>query len=126
MIVANSHAGIEEIKEFTKKPKLKTIENICEFENIKIKKDKNFHKLFSNNKKTLIAVSRLNKVKRVDILINSLSVINQTYDAQLIIIGEGPEKEILKDLVKKLNLEKNVHFFRSLGYFLKALEQNIF
>ena len=63
-----------------------------------------------NNKKTLIAVSRLNKVKRVDILINSLSVINQTYDAQLIIIGEGPEKEILKDLVKKLNLEKNVHF----------------
>ena len=110
MIVANSHAGIEEIKKFTKKPKLNAIENICEFKNIKIKKDKNFHKLFSNNKKTLIAVSRLNKIKRVDILINSLSVINQAYDAQLIIIGEGPEKKILMDLVKKLNLEENVHF----------------
>ena len=110
MIVANSRAGIEEIKELTKKPKFKTIENICEFENDKIKKDNNFHKLFSNNKKTLIAVSRLNKVKRVDILINSLSVVNQMYDAQLIIIGEGPEKQILKNLVKKLNLEENVHF----------------
>ena len=110
MIVANSRAGIEEIKELTKKPKFKTIENICEFENDKIKKVNNFHKLFSNNKKTLIAVSRLNKVKRVDILINSLSVVNQMYDAQLIIIGEGPEKQILKNLVKKLNLEENVHF----------------
>ena len=110
MVVANSHAGIAEIKQFTTKPKLKAIENICEFENIKIKKDNNFHKLFLNNKKTLIAVSRLNKVKRVDILINSLSVVNQMYDAQLIIIGEGPEKQILKNLVKKLNLEENVHF----------------
>ena len=110
MIVANSRAGIEEIKELTKKPKFKTIENICEFENDKIKKVNNFHKLFSNNKKTLIAVSRLNKVKRVDILINSLSVVNQMHDAQLIIIGEGPEKQILKNLVKKLNLQENVHF----------------
>ena len=46
----------------------------------------------------------------MDILINSLSVVNQMYDAQLIIIGEGPEKQILKNLVKKLNLEENVHF----------------
>ena len=110
MIVANSHDGIEEIKKFTKKPKLKAIENICEFKNIKIKKDKNFDKLFINNKKTIIAVNRLNKVKRVDILINSLSVINKMYDAQLIIIGDGPEKESLKNLVKKLSLEDNVHF----------------
>lgn len=110
MIVANSYAGIEEIKEFTKKPKLKVIENICEFKNIKITKDKNFDKLFMKDKKTIIAVSRLNKVKRVDILINSLSVINKIYDAQLIIIGDGPEKERLKDLVKKLSLEDNVHF----------------
>ena len=56
MIVANSHAGIEEIKEFTKKPKLKAIENICEFKNIKIKKDKNFDKLFINNKKTISSI----------------------------------------------------------------------
>ena len=32
------------------------------------------------------------------------------HDAQLIIIGEGPEKQILKNLVKKLNLQENVHF----------------
>ena len=55
-------------------------------------------------------MNRLNKVKRVDILINSLSVINKMYDAQLIIIGDGPEKETLKNLVKKLSIEDNVHF----------------
>lgn len=110
MIVTNSHAGMKEVKQLTKKPKLKTIENICEFENIEIKKDKNFHKLFSNNKTTLIAVSRLNKIKRIDMLINSLSELVKIYDVQLIILGEGPEKEILKNLVKKLNLEENVYF----------------
>jgi len=46
----------------------------------------------------------------MDILINSLSVVNQMHDAHLIIIGEGAEKQILKNLVKKLNLEENVHF----------------
>ena len=110
MVVANSHAGIAEIKQFTTKPKLKAIENICEFENIKIKKDKNFHKLFSNHKKTIIAVSRLNKVKRIDILINALYQINKVHDMQLIIIGDGPEENELKKLSMKLNLEENVHF----------------
>ena len=108
MIVANSHAGIKEIKEFTKKPKLKAIENICEFEFMKIKK--NNHKLFSNNKKTIIAVSRLNKVKRIDLLINSLHEINKDYDVQLVIIGDGPEENKLKNLTRELNLEENVHF----------------
>jgi len=110
MIVANSHAGIKEIKEFTKKPKLKAIENICEFEFMKIKKNNNYHKLFSNNKKTIIAVSRLNKVKRIDLLINSLHEINKDYDVQLIIIGDGPEENKLKNLTRELNLEENVHF----------------
>ena len=110
MIVANSHAGIKEIKEFTKKPKLKAIENICEFEFMKIKKNKNYHKLFSNNKKTIIAVSRLNKVKRIDLLINSLHEINKDYDVQLVIIGDGPEENKLKNLTRELNLEENVHF----------------
>ena len=110
MIVANSHAGIKEIKEFTKKPKLKAIENICEFEFMKIKKNKNYHKLFSNNKKTIIAVSRLNKVKRIDLLINSLYEINKDYDVQLVIIGDGPEENKLKNLTRELNLEENVHF----------------
>ena len=110
MVVANSHAGIAEIKQFTTKPKLKAIENICEFENIKIKKDKNFHKLFSNHKKTIIAVSRLNKVKRIDILINALYQINKVHDMQLIIVGDGPEENELKKLSMKLNLEENVHF----------------
>ena len=110
MVVANSHAGIAEIKQFTTKPKLKAIENICEFENIKIIKDKNFHKLFSNHKKTIIAVSRLNKVKRIDILINALYQINKVHDMQLIIVGDGPEENELKKLSMKLNLEENVHF----------------
>ncbi|SVC04113.1 uncharacterized protein METZ01_LOCUS256967, partial [marine metagenome] len=38
------------------------------------------------------------------------SVINKMFDAQLIIIGDGPEKETLSNLVKKLSLEDNVHF----------------
>ena len=63
-----------------------------------------------NHKKTIITVSRLNKVKRIDILINALYQINKDHDMQLIIVGDGPEDNELKKLRKKLNLEENVHF----------------
>ncbi|WP_416145275.1 glycosyltransferase family 4 protein [Planococcus koreensis] len=61
---------------------------------------------------TITSVSRLVKWKRVDrslrILaeLKNIGVNNFTYN----IVGEGPEKENLKKLVKELDLEKHVYF----------------
>ena len=60
----------------------------------------------------LITVGRLIKRKRIDRIIKSLEKI-ESNKIKLLIVGDGPEKEKLDNLVKKLNLDKRIRF---LGY----------
>lgn len=63
------------------------------------------------NKTVLFTLQRLVKVKRVDLIIKSLKhVLESGADVLLIVGGNGPEKDNLKGLVKKLDLTKNVVF----------------
>ncbi|MBI4972698.1 MAG: glycosyltransferase family 4 protein [Candidatus Omnitrophica bacterium] len=58
-----------------------------------------------------ITVSRLVKMKRVDLSIRAMSIItSKCPEAKLAIIGYGKEEKNLRQLVKKLYLEKNVFF----------------
>ena len=57
------------------------------------------------------SVSRLGKEKSVDKLIIQFSkLIEKIPNAKLLLVGDGPDKKNLKDLVKELNLTKNVVF----------------
>jgi glycosyltransferase involved in cell wall biosynthesis len=59
----------------------------------------------------LIFAGRLIKEKNVDILINAVSIVGKHIpDIKCIIIGEGPEKNNLEKLVKKLQIEDNIIF----------------
>ena len=59
----------------------------------------------------LIHVGRLIEWKRVDMLLESFSIIKSEFpDAELLIVGYGPQENSLKDLSKKLNLENSVKF----------------
>lgn len=60
------------------------------------------------NEKVIITVSRLVSKNAVDDLIKSLHYLN--FPVKLLILGTGPLKKKLKNLVKKLNLEKKVLF----------------
>jgi glycosyltransferase involved in cell wall biosynthesis len=63
------------------------------------------------NSRRIIHVGRLVKWKRVDLLIDAFSnVIKEFPDAELVIIGEGPERENLVKLVGDLNIDQKVHF----------------
>ena len=55
------------------------------------------------------SVGRLKHVKGYDILINAFSQIPDE-NAQLVLIGDGSEKESLKNLVKHRRIENRVHF----------------
>jgi len=58
-----------------------------------------------------IHVGRLVKWKRVDLLIEAFDIIvKKIPDAQLYIVGDGPEKQNLVRLVEMLNLQPNVTF----------------
>ena len=69
------------------------------------KKENNIH-----NKFNIIFVSRLEKENRIDLLIECLNLVNKARDdIQLIIVGDGSEKQNLLEITKALNLN-NITF----------------
>ncbi len=65
----------------------------------------------SNIQSDVIFVGRLLEHKNVDFLIKSIAAVCKTLPtAQCIIVGEGPEKEKLTELVHNLNLTKHISF----------------
>ena len=62
----------------------------------------------SDDKKYLISVGRLVKRKDFGTLIKTLTELNN--NIEVLIIGDGPELDNLKELAKQLDLEKRVHF----------------
>jgi glycosyltransferase involved in cell wall biosynthesis len=78
-------------------------------------------------KKTVLHVGRLIKWKKVDLLIRAhAELVKKHSDAELRIIGDGPEMNALKKLAVELGISKNVNFLgkiydAELGkYFLDA------
>lgn len=63
------------------------------------------------NPHRILHVGRLIKWKRVDMLINVFNRLKKDYpDAQLVIVGNGPEEANLKKQVQELSLDNEVHF----------------
>ncbi len=66
---------------------------------------------FDRNKRYLITCGRLDKRKRFDLLIEAFSVIKHKYkDTELLILGDGPEIDLLKDVAIKNHCSSSVHF----------------
>lgn len=66
-------------------------------------------------KHRLIHIGRLIKWKRVDLLLEAVAELKEEFnDIELIIIGEGPERESLEEKVDKLKLKNNVLFAGSI------------
>jgi len=63
---------------------------------------------FQKNKKYIISVGRLIKLKRNNELIEVFAKLDK--NIELIFLGDGEEKENLINLSKKLNLEHRIHF----------------
>lgn len=55
-------------------------------------------------------VARLSPVKGHEYFFKALARIKNNYDFQVVIVGEGPEKNSLQDLVSHLKLDDNVKF----------------
>ena len=63
-------------------------------------------------KKVFITVGRLVKLKRIDLAIRALALIEKKYpDAVLAVIGDGKERQNLERLAQNLNLKEKVFFF---------------
>lgn len=63
------------------------------------------------NKLRIIHIGRLVKWKRVDLLLDAFKTVLEKFpNAQLVVIGNGPELEALKQQAKKLDTEQNCFF----------------
>ncbi len=58
--------------------------------------------------KTIVAVSRFRPIKNIVMMIEAFSKVE--HDAKLVLVGDGIEEEMLRALVKKLDIEKRVIF----------------
>ena len=76
-----------------------------------------FHRLEENVKlpelvgvqgPTVVAVGRLVLAKGFDVLIRALALVRKTVDANLVILGDGPERANLEALIQSLGLENAV------------------
>ena len=107
------------IKEGVKEDKLKVIYNSLDYDKHKelrnslTLKENNIVNYFQNNKLPyLIFVGRLTKIKKIDILIKAVDEINHTNNkVNLLLVGDGEEKQQLITLVKELKLKDYVYFY---------------
>lgn len=59
----------------------------------------------------VVTVARLISLKKIDEIIKAMKIVTTKYpDANLVIAGEGPEMENLKNLTRELSLENSVEF----------------
>lgn len=71
-----------------------------------------FHNYFKNDYPVLIFTGRLTQVKKIDLLIESHSLLDKKgVNLNVLILGEGPEKSTLESIVKLKGLEKKYWFY---------------
>jgi glycosyltransferase involved in cell wall biosynthesis len=73
--------------------------------------------------KFIIGVGALTKQKDFETLIKAFAIVKKTHNCKLIILGEGPERQTLENLINELNLEEHVHmpgFVKNPFNYLKA------
>lgn len=101
-IVVSTKASAEELKNMG----LNNVITIPNFFDIKdlIKQTKEKIDLVKGFK--YVTISRLDKLKRIDLIIKAMKHIN----GALYIVGDGPEKENLERLTKKLGIEEKIIF----------------
>lgn len=103
MVTANSHGNIESLTAYVPKRKLAYVPNLL----VVPPKDESV----SFDRKTIIASGRLSPVKAYDVLLDAFArIAPQNPDWQLVIIGDGPERESLIERTHRLGLMDHVFF----------------
>lgn len=111
-LVCVSEGLKNEIKELTnyKKGKLISIPNPIELDSSEAKPD------IPNGLKTLLkghiflSVGRIKKVKNIPLLLKAFKKVSEKIEATLIVLGDGPDSNSLKNLAKTLGIKDKVHF----------------
>ncbi len=90
---------------------IEVIENFVDNSRYNKKPIDAFRKVIApNDEKILIHASNFRKIKRVGDVIKIFAEVNAKLPSKLLLIGDGPERRNMEDLVRKSELENDVRF----------------
>ncbi|MCB0663738.1 MAG: N-acetyl-alpha-D-glucosaminyl L-malate synthase BshA [Saprospiraceae bacterium] len=90
---------------------IKVIYNFVDFNRFKKSNKDHFKKAIApNGEKILMHTSNFRKVKRVDDVMRVFQKVQEKIPSKLLLIGDGPERQHLEDLCRKMGLCDDVRF----------------
>ena len=103
----------ETYKLFNIKREIHVIPNFIELDKIKIDSTIACHRsvMANANEKIVTHISNFRKVKRIPDIIEIFYKIQQQIPSKLMMVGDGPEKEVAENLCQKLGISDKVIFF---------------
>jgi len=103
----------ETYKLFNIKREIHVIPNFIELDKIKIDSTIACHRsvMANPNEKIITHISNFRKVKRIPDVIEIFYKIQQQIPSKLMMVGDGPEKEVAENLCQKLGISDRVIFF---------------
>ena len=103
----------ETYKLFNIKRDIHVIPNFIELDKIKIDSNIACHRsvMANENEKIITHISNFRKVKRIPDVIEIFYKIQQQIPSKLMMVGDGPEKEVAENLCQKLGIFEKVIFF---------------
>lgn len=109
LVIPNSHGNAEDLVQnfAVDSKKIKVIQNPVDIDKIHQMSEEEVWDISFKDKFTFISVARLDKHKNHDITIKAYAQIASS-ENQLLILGQGDQKEYLESLINEINLENNV------------------
>lgn len=71
-------------------------------------------RIAENNEKVISHISNFRKVKRIQDVIRTFKIVNDSVPSKLLLVGDGPERPKMERLVRKLELSQQVNFLGNL------------
>lgn len=101
----------ETLNSFAIDKPIQVIPNFVDLDRFKKNNLDHFKRIFApNDERILIHVSNFRRVKRVDTVIETFSEISKVIPSKLLMIGDGPDRQMAEDLCRKLGTCDNIRF----------------
>lgn len=101
----------ETYKSFAITKEIEVIENFVDNSRYNKKPIDAFRKVIApDDEKILIHASNFRKIKRVGDVIKIFAEVNKKMPSKLLLVGDGPERRSMEDLVRKLQVDSDVRF----------------
>ncbi len=94
---------------------IEVIPNFICLEDYKQKNNQKYKdRIAKNNEKVITHISNFRKVKRIQDVIKSFKIINESIPSKLVLVGDGPERAKMERLSRELNISSDVNFLGNL------------